>query len=269
MEDVLSLIRSLAEQLQDPPEIPYEGEVRDQERVEQDAHTRFTSEQFVADADPTKEPAKPYLPPDANTRQPQGQPDTEVAKEPVKPYAPTDAAVRSPQLSLTPEAVFREVLPTPAPEPNLPQAIPPVLPDVIRGERYDIAPAEITRPTPEAPQGLQIYEPIQVAAAMATAQLSSPEVPKQVEVVENTRMVSQQVTANTRVTHVIPDGFPVDVGHAFAAVDRDVTLPEVEVEPTKIGPFRPAAVPPSTEKMVFEGFTMNSSEQDRHARLVF
>lgn len=269
MEDVLSLIRSLAEQLQDPPEIPYEGEVRDQEYVEQASQDRHVSEQFVADADPTKEPAKPYAPPDATLRQPQGPPDTEVAREPAKPYAPTDAAVRSAQPSMSPEAVFRETLPAPAPEPNLPQSVPPVLPDVITGERYNIAPAEVVQPTRENPQGVQVYEPIQVAAAMATAQLNSPEVPKQVEVVDNTRLVSQQVTANTRVTHVIPDGFPVDVGHAFSAVDRDVTLPEVETDPTKIGPFRPSAVPPSTEKLVFEGYTMNSTEQDRHARLVF
>lgn len=269
MEDVLSLIRSLAEQLQDPPEIPAEGEVRDQETVEQASQSRHISEQFVADADPTKEPAKPYAPPDVSIRQPQGPPDPEIAREPVKPYAPTDAVVRSTQLSLAPEAVFREALPAPSAEPSPSQSTSPGSPEVTTSERYDIAPAEVVQPTRENPQGVQVYEPIQVAAAMATAQLNSPEVPKQVEVVDNTRMVSQQVTATTRVTHVIPDGFPVDVGHAFAAVDRDVTLPEVEAEPTKIGPFRPSAVPPSTEKMVFEGFTMNSTEQDRHARLVF
>jgi hypothetical protein len=229
MEDVLSIVRQLVESLEDPPEIPTEVAIQDTQEIEQAANSPTQSQSYV-------EPASPLLP------MPSPAPQTEV-KLP-SPAPP----------------------PEPSPERTPPQPIKMVEED--RGQTYEVKPISGSMPTPERPKDVAVLDPQRVAAAAATAEVNRQFATKSPEIQTQETFDVRQVTPNTRVEHYIPEAFPIDAGHAFAVIDRDVQLPELFPDNPEFPELGPPVEVVSTEKMVADRYAANDSLEETATRRV-
>lgn len=191
MDETLNIIRELTSQLEDPPEIPYEVIMRDSEMLSEQESERTVSEMF----DPPTEPLTRRV---ENLRVPQMN---------LRVMQDIDAAsVGQSQKSHEAGA------------------------EVNRNEPFGfpVAPVEVRRT--QSGEDVQIYEPMRVASAAATANLREriEEEPSPV----NRRSVEdyQQVTPETRVSHFAPEGFPINLPDALSLVDQHINLPSREID---------------------------------------
>ena len=278
MDDVLNLIRSIAEELDDPPEIPSHAEMRDAEQVEEAAQQTHVAERFVGDPDPTIR--SPQLSPEgqADTRTPVPSGQTEAQVQQPNYIAPAEVVARSAEAPKEPSTVQRVAMSPftlmpeqrqqeqnkPAnPDPKTSVAPPfaqwnlekdltqkitqPFIPQAaqVKGTEYQVASQPTSLPN------VSVAETLRVAAAGVTAGLNERGMPAEIDPTLNARVDTQQVTPSIRVVTMIPDGFPVDANHAFAIMDRDIHAPNTPFGdfPEMAGEF--ASFPEmSTEELV-------------------
>lgn len=191
MDDVLNLIRELVERLEDPPEIPFEVVEREEELLSQQEQETSRSEMF----DPPQEPHR-----------------TPTVNPPV------------------PEMQLRQMKDLSTPDLSRNPVVPPVPPAAHMTQRqtFDVAPVETLRTAKGDP--VEIYEPMRVAGAAATVSVrekfeAEPATPNTTNRVEHT-----QVTPDIRVSHFAPSDFPVDFTHALSLIDKEVSLPNMEID---------------------------------------
>lgn len=224
MDDVLSIIREVAEQLEDPPEIPPDAMLRDEEMVDQTSQEPSRSEQFT-------EPAQPS------------------ARSPQEPYIP-QWNLRQRQDLTTPELAARQ-----------PAAEGDVSPEVRRPQEVRVAQA-LTREPQQTP-GVEVYEPLRVAGAMATAQLREQFQHSGAEFDRTSRVEFAQVTPEIRVSHMVPSDFPMDFQHALQMIDQNISLPNTEIDtnPPMLPEYAPLTPLDSSEQQVVDASYEDDSEE--------
>lgn len=219
MEELLSLIRSLAEQPEESPEIPSEMQFHDQQQVEQESEKAqaYQAEMFVESPEPQPNMRQPVKPPE----------------EAIRPRQPI-------QMS-----------------------------EVDRTQPYSVRPLTMGERDPTLPPEAMVFDPHRVAVAQATAQFNQRMREQSPQVETSQRFDVQQVNPATRVMHMVPEAFPIDAGHAFAIVDRDVDLPAVEVQAPELPPFSSPAEAVSTEQLVAASYMQNDSLEEVQDRRVW
>ncbi len=298
MDDVLNIIREVAEQLEDPPEIPPDAVIHDEEQINQSAQTPHQMEQFTAGASIHQPEPSPVSPPQWNFRERQ---DLQVQ----------DLAVREPRAAAPAEPATNQSVPfqvatmtprEPSTSPNVEVYEPPRLAGGAAvahlSERFQAPPAEplqqqpvvfraetvspsesqagrvaepvLQRPvpfqvapmTPREPSSspnVEVYEPLRVAGAMATAQLSERFQTSPAEFGQTARIDHQAVTPEMRVSHMVPTDFPVDFQHALQAVDANISVPamDFDTDPAVSPDYAPLEPLDSSEQVV-----VNASFED-------
>ena len=269
LDDVLSLIRSLAQDLQDPPEIPTEAALLDEQQVEQAATTPHVGEYFVDQAQPKVEPVKPPAEPDPRVQQVDPGKDPEAVqhnpKEAPVPVAPDKSVEEVKPPTIVQQSVEQhqpispvqlEAMPVKAPDvaqapPEQPQTPEPeappkqgvaeavVVPRVPQplqvteadiGSVYHVKESVVQPRSPQAAPAVEYFDPPRVAAAQATAQFNEKRASMPAEVRTREVVDVVQVNANTRVHHMVPESFPVSPGQLWGIIDRDVDLPDLDLD---------------------------------------
>jgi hypothetical protein len=220
MDDVLNIIREVAEQLEDPPEIPPDAVIHDEEQINQSAQTPHQMEQFTAGASIHQSELNPVNPPQWNFRQKQ---DLQLQ----------DLAVREPSAG-------------PPAEPVLQQPV-----------TFRVAPT--TPREPSTSPNVEVYEPLRVAGAMATAQLPERFQSSPAEFGQTARIDHRAVTPEMRVSHMVPSDFPVDFQHALQTVDANISVPamDFDTDPAVSPDYAPLEPLDSSEQVV-----VNASFED-------
>lgn len=226
MDDVLNIIREVAEQLEDPPEIPPDAVIHDEEQINQSAQTPFRTEQFTAGASIHQSAPNPVTPPQWNFRE---RKDLQIQ----------DLAIREPHAGVPAEPVTSRSVP------------------------FQVAP--MTPREPSSSPNVEVYEPLRVAGAMATAQLSERFQSSPAEFGQTARIDHQAVTPEMRVSHMVPTDFPIDFQHALQLIDASVSVPamDFDTDPVVSPDYAPLEPLTSSEQVVVDAsFEDDSGERN-------
>lgn len=263
MDDVLSLIRSLLEDIQDPLEISSPRAVQaEQETAERAQETspvvdppqlqEVSTETAVA-RQPVTEVAETVAGPAVNAvERPtfdlrQTSPDAPSRQSPplvaaserpvdeakqVQPvdvdrYQPLEADSTARQnvqpLDTKPTETARTEVPKEVPSRFTFEGVKP--PNwVFREKRNSPEPSPVSTSRTESPR-VEVADPLRFAAGVVTATEREQLRGKMVSPVTGDQVSTKQVNQNTRIETIIPDTFPLDARSIFAQIDQELNIP--------------------------------------------
>ena len=184
----------------------------------------------------------------------------EMAVEEPNPAGPSSPAPEVQQRIALPskqaEAVVKPV-DTPAEVAAVTRPVQPIeVTEAQLGQRFEVRPAETTARPSEGMRPVESFDPPRLAAAMATATLHDRINIPQTEV--GTREVNDtvDVTPSIRISHHIPEAFPVNPQILWGVIDRDADLPDMSMDSHGVPEIQlPPPVPSvSTEELVSRAY---------------